>query len=124
MSTAEVEGKTEEGQDEEKKRLALEVKIDSPSACERHVTVTVAKDDVQRYIGEALNDLMPKADLPGFRPRGAPRKLVETRFKEQITDQVKGKILMDTLGQLSDGQRFTAISEPDSKMDSVQRTDD
>jgi len=68
MSTAEVEGKTEEGQDEEKKRLALEVKIDSPSACERHVTVTVAKDDVQRYIGEAFNDLMPKAELPGFRP--------------------------------------------------------
>ena len=27
-------------------RLNLEVKIESPSACERHVTVTVAREDV------------------------------------------------------------------------------
>jgi trigger factor len=124
MSTAEVEGKPEEGQEEEKQRLGLDVKIDSPSACERHVTVTVAKDDVQRYINEAFNDLMPKAELPGFRPGRAPRKLVETRFKEQITDQVKGKILMDSLTQLSDDHQFTAISEPDFDMDSVQFPED
>src|SRR3954451_14581997 len=124
MSTAEVEGKTEEGQDEEKKRLALEVKIDQPSACERHVTVTVAKEDVTRYLKEAFDELSPKAELPGFRPGRAPRKLVESRFKEQISDQVKGKILMDSLTQMSDDHQFTAISEPDFNMDSVQLPED
>src|SRR6478672_2679443 len=125
MSTTEVEGQAEEGQEEkEKQRLGLEVKIDSPSACERHVTVTVAKDDVSRYLKDAFNELMPKAELPGFRPGRAPRKLVESRFKEHIADQVKGKILMDSLSQLSDDHQFTAISEPDFKMDSVQLPDD
>src|SRR6187200_2075752 len=125
MSTTEVEGKAEEGQEEkEKQRLALDVKIDSPSACERHVTVTVAKDDVSRYVKDAFNELMPKAELPGFRPGRAPRKLVETRFKEHVGDQVKGKLLMDSLSQLSDEQKFTAISEPDFDMASVQLPDD
>src|SRR3954463_6308766 len=125
MSTTEVEGQAEEGQEEtEKQRLSLEVKIDSPSACERHVTVTVAKDDVSRYVTEAFNELMPKAELPGFRPGRAPRKLVESRFKEHIGDQVKGKILMDSLTQLSDDHQFTAISEPDFNMDSVQLPED
>src|SRR6476660_2673868 len=128
MSTTEVKGqtdeeKTEEGQ-EEKKRLSLEVKIDKPSACERHVTVTIAKDDVTRYVKEQFDELMPKAELPGFRPGRAPRKLVESRFKEHIADQVKGKLLMDSLSQMSDEHQFTAISEPDFDMDSVQLPDD
>src|SRR6478609_7190087 len=125
MSTTEteVENPAEEGQ-EEKTRLALDVKIDKPSACERHVTVTVAHEDVDRYLKEAFNDLMPKAELPGFRPGRAPRKLVESRFKEHIADQVKGKILMDSLSQLSDDHQFTAISEPDFDIDSVQLPED
>jgi trigger factor len=126
MSTTEVEGQAEEGQEEEKEkaRLALDVKIDKPSACERHVTVTVAQEDVSRYLKDAFSELMPKAELPGFRPGRAPRKLVESRFKEHVADQVKGKILMDSLTQLSDDHQFTAISEPDFNMDSVQLPDD
>jgi trigger factor len=131
MSTTEVEDReggpeAEGAADEaaEKQRLNLDVKIDSPSACERHVTVSIAKDDVDRYVKEAFNELMPKAELPGFRPGRAPRKLVETRFKEHVGDQVKGKLLMDSLTQLSDDQKFTAISEPDFDMASVQLPDD
>jgi trigger factor len=122
MSTTEteVENPAEEAKEEEKQRLALDVKIDQPSACERHVTVTVAHEDVDRYLKDAFNELMPKAELPGFRPGRAPRKLVESRFKEHVADQVKGKILMDSLSQLSDDHQFTAISEPDFKMDSDQ----
>src|SRR5688572_5178027 len=137
MSTTEVEGKPEEGQQEnvaaeagaeagseEKQRLTLDVKIDKPSACERHITVSVAQDDVARYLKEAFNDLMPKAELPGFRPGRAPRKLVESRFKDHVADQVKGKILMDSLSQMSDDHQFTAISEPDFNIDSVQLPSD
>ena len=128
MSTTEVddqEGQApDEGQEKEKPRLDLEVKIEKPSACERHVTVTIAKPDVDRYVKEAFDELAPKAELPGFRPGRAPRKLVETRFKEQIADQVKGKLLMDSLSQMSDEHQFTAISEPDFDVDSIQLPDD
>lgn len=130
MSTTEVDeaaGQTDETKAEETKekpRLNLEVKIDKPSACERHVTVTVAKDDVDRYVKEGFDELMPKAELPGFRPGRAPRKLVETRFKEHIADQVKGKLLMDSLTQMSDDHQFTAISEPDFDVDSIQLPDE
>jgi trigger factor len=126
MATTEVddrEGQADEAQ-QEKPRLALDVKIDKPSACQRHVTVTIAKDDVARYLKEAYDELVPKAEVPGFRPGRAPRKLVETRFKENIAGQVKGKLLMDSLEQMSDDHQFTAISEPDFDLDSVQLPDD
>ena len=63
---------TNEGEDTPK--LDLEVKVDSTSSCGRHVTVTVSKDDVTRYVDDAFSELMPTANVPGFRSGRAPAK--------------------------------------------------
>ena len=109
----------ESAEAKEKPKLTLEVKIDKPGACQRHVTVTVAREDVDRYLTEAFDELKPKAEVPGFRPGHAPRKLVETRFKDQVSNQVKGSLLMDSLSQVSDEYEFSAISEPDFDLNAV-----
>jgi trigger factor len=46
----------------------LEVKVESPSSCQRHVTITVSRQDIDRYLNEEYDDLLPKAEVPGFRP--------------------------------------------------------
>jgi trigger factor len=109
---------------EEAQKLSLEVNVESPGACQRHVTVTIARADVDRYLEKAFDELMPKAEVPGFRPGRAPRKLVQSRFKEQVEDQVKGSLLTDSLGQVSDEHEFSAISEPDFDFDAVTIPDD
>ena len=103
----------------EPKKLELEVKVDSTSSCGRHVTVTVSKADVVRYFDEAFSELMPKASVPGFRSGRAPRKLVENRFRGEVTDQVKGKLLMDSMTQVTTEADFAAISEPDFDFEAV-----
>jgi trigger factor len=108
----------------EKPKLQMEIKVDKPSACERHVVVSIAREDVDRYLKEAYDELVPKAEVPGFRPGRAPRKLVESRFKESVVERVKGKLLMDSLTQMGDEQEFSAISEPDFDFDSIQMPDD
>jgi trigger factor len=105
-------------------RLNLDVKIESPSACERHVTVTVSREDVDRYLDEAYSEMMGSAAVPGFRVGRAPRKLVESRFKDEIGEKIKGSLLMDSLSQISEEQSFTAISEPDLKLDAIEVPDD
>jgi trigger factor len=109
---------------QEKPKIQMEVKIDKPSACERHVTVSISREDVERYLKEAYDELVPKAEVPGFRPGRAPRKLVESRFEEHVAEQVKGKLLMDSLTQMGDEQQFSAISEPDFDFDSIQMPTD
>ncbi|HYO24639.1 MAG TPA: trigger factor [Lacipirellulaceae bacterium] len=108
----------------EAERLNLDVKIESPSACERHVTVTVSREDVDRYLDEAYSELMATAAVPGFRVGRAPRKLVESRFKDEIGEKIKGSLLMDSLSQISEDQSFTAISEPELKLDAIEVPDD
>jgi trigger factor len=108
-----------EGEDEPR-RLNLDVQIASPSACERHVTVTVSREDVDRYLDEAYSDVMSTAAVPGFRIGRAPRKLVESRYRDEIGEKIKGSLLMDSLTQISEEQSFTAISEPDLNLDAIE----
>jgi trigger factor len=120
IDTAQGEAAQVEGSQAEKPKLNLDIKVDKPSACERHVTVTIDRQDVDRYFNEQFDELMPKAEVPGFRPGRAPRKLVESRFRKQVGDQVKGSLLMDCMTQVSEECEFSAISEPDFDFDAVE----
>jgi trigger factor len=104
--------------------LQLTVDVKTPSACERRVTVTIPREDIDRYFDNAYGELMPTAAVPGFRIGRAPRKIVEHRYREQVTDQVKSSLLMDSLGQISDDKQFTAISEPNFDLEAVEVPDD
>lgn len=120
MSSADTDvNEATEAAADEKAKLSLEVKIDKPSACERHVTVSIAREDIERYYNEAFDELVPKAELPGFRAGKAPRRLVEKQFRDRVQDQVKGKLLMDSMAQVSEECDFSAISEPDFDFDAV-----
>jgi len=105
---------------EEEQRLNLEVEVASPSACERHVTVTVSREDIDRYMNDAFSEMMPSANIPGFRIGRAPRKLVESKFKKEIGEQIKGSLLLASLEQISEDESFTAISEPDLNLDAIE----
>jgi trigger factor len=94
-------------------KINLSIKVDSPSACQRHITVTIPRDDIERYYNKAFSELMTSASVPGFRAGRAPRKLVEARFRKEVSDQVKGSLLMDSMTQITEDEKFSAISEPD-----------
>ncbi|MEN1678238.1 MAG: trigger factor [Planctomycetota bacterium] len=104
-------------------RLDLIVDIQSPSACERHVVVTVSRADIDRYFDDAYGGMVDEAQVPGFRQGKAPRPLVEKRFKKEASEQVKSSLLMDSLTQISEESEFAAISEPDLNLDAVEVPD-
>ncbi|MBX7167138.1 MAG: trigger factor [Pirellulales bacterium] len=102
-----------ESENAEPEKLSLDVKIDARGACQRHITVTVSREDVDRYLDRAFGELRQTALVPGFRAGRAPRRLVEQRFRKDVADQVKGSLLMDSLGQVTEEHNLAAISEPD-----------
>jgi len=100
------------------------VKIDDRSACERHITVTVAREDIDRYLNKEFSELMPAAHVPGFRPGHAPRKLVENRFRKDVVGRVKGSLLMDSLEQIHKDYDLSAIGEPELDLATVDVPDE
>jgi trigger factor len=113
MSTEKNAPELEDEQAEEPQKLDLSIKVATPSACQRHVTVTIKREEIERYYDKAFSDLMTSANVPGFRSGRAPRKLVEARFRKEVADQVKGSLLMDSMTQITEDENFSAISEPD-----------
>ena len=100
-------------------KLDLNLDINETSSCGRHVTVTVPRSDIEKYYQKQFDDIVPKAELPGFRTGKAPRNLIEKKFRKQVADQVKGALLMDSLSQISSSEVFSAISEPDLDYEQV-----
>ena len=113
-----------EVQEQETPKLNLSVDVDETSACGRHVTVTVPRDEIERYFSIQFDELVPKAEVPGFRPGKAPRKLVEKKFRSQLADRVKGQLIMDSLAQVNETEDFSAISEPDLDYEKVKIPDE
>jgi trigger factor len=109
---------TEESPD--KAPLQLEVTVEKPQACLREVVVSIPRAEVDRYLKEAYDELVPEAQVPGFRSGRAPRKLVEKQFKDKIEERVKGSLLMDSLSQVTEQADFSAIGEPDFDYESIE----
>ncbi len=109
---------------EETQKLHLDVRIEPRSACQRHITVTIPREDIDRYFDEAFRELMPTANVPGFRPGRAPRALVEQRYRKEVKEQVKGSLLMDALTQVTEQENLAAISEPDIDVMAVELPDE
>ena len=99
--------------------LKLDVAIDTLSACERRVRVSIPREDIDRYRDEAIGEMMPAALLPGFRPGRAPRRLVSSRFKSELSDQIRSKLLADAMTQVSEQQKLSPISEPELDVNAV-----
>jgi trigger factor len=99
--------------------LDLDVAIEEVSTCQRRIKVTVPRADIDRYRDEAIKDLMPTALLPGFRPGRAPRELVSSRFKTELADQIRSKLVTDSMTQVSESGKLAPISEPDLDLGAV-----
>lgn len=104
--------------------LKLDMTVESPQACLRHVVVTIPREEIERYLKKEYDELVPEAQVPGFRAGRAPRKLVEKQFKDRVVDRVKGALLMDSLSQITDEAEFSAISEPDFDYESIDLPED
>ena len=60
----------------ERPPLKLDVAIDKVSTCQRKVRVSIPREDIARYHAECIGEMVPTAQLPGFRPGRAPKALV------------------------------------------------
>lgn len=109
---------------EESQRLDLDISVDERGSCERHITVSVSREDIDRYFDKEFSEIMTTAQVPGFRSGRAPRKLVESRFRKDVSEKVKNELLMDSLSQVNEEEEFSAISEPDIDPEAVKLPDE
>src|SRR6516164_4008074 len=103
-----------EGAEEEKKeeKLHQAVEIIDTGPCKKHIKVTVERKDIDARFDEKIAEMVKDTEVPGFRPGKAPRKVIVRRFHKEVSDQIKGQILLASLEQLADEHDIAPLSPP------------
>ncbi len=115
------EGETTEGAtatpaataEEQPKKLHQTVEITDVGPCKKHIKVTVDRKDIDARFDEKVAEIMPEANVAGFRPGKAPRNLVVRRFRKDVGDQVKTEVLLASLEQLAEDHDVAPLAPPD-----------
>src|SRR5262245_34914564 len=107
---------TGEGGDDQQKapvKLQQSVEMRDIGPCRKHIKVTVARGAIEDRLKEKFSDLVKKSNVAGFRPGKAPRKVIERRFKTEVSNEVKTEVLLASLEQLAEEQDIAPLSSPD-----------
>jgi trigger factor len=101
-------------------RMSLLVDIQNAGPCKKHVRVQVPRGDIDYFFNDVVKDLVSSAAVPGFRTGHVPRKLIEKRFKKEVDEQVRQKVLTQSLQQLGEEHKLDAINEPELDVENLE----
>src|SRR5690349_1731849 len=91
-----------EGEEKKPQKLHQNVEMRDVGPCKKHIKVTVERGDIDARLGEKFSELVADANVAGFRPGKAPRKIIERRFQKDVGHQVKTEVLLASLEQLAE----------------------
>ncbi len=94
-------------------KLQQNVEIRDVGPCKKHIKVTVERKDIDDRFSEKISELVSDANVSGFRPGKAPRRIVERRYHKEVADQVKSEVLLASLQQLAEDHDIAPLSAPD-----------
>jgi trigger factor len=93
-------------------KLPQSVEMKDVGPCKKHIKVTVERDAIDKRLNEKFSELVVDANVAGFRPGKAPRKVVERRFHKDVADQVKAEVMMASLEQLGEDYDVAPLAPP------------
>jgi trigger factor len=88
------------------------VKVEDAGPGTKKISVEIPAERIASKLEESFKELRSSAQLPGFRPGHAPRKLVEKKFASDIRDQVRRQLISESYGQAIEKNSLNIIGEP------------
>lgn len=107
----------EEKQDQE---IKYDVKIEDVGPCKKKVTVTIPEEAIVKATDEQYEAFRKEAQVPGFRPGRAPRRLLEKRFGKEAETQVKLKLLAQASESAVKDNEINLLRDPDIDHEKIE----
>jgi trigger factor len=106
--------------EEKAKKLEQTVEMKDVGPCRKHVKVTVDRKAIDERLKDKFGELVHNANVPGFRPGKAPSRLVQRRYRTEVSGQVKTEVLLASLEQLADETDLAPLSPPNIDPDRIE----
>ena len=103
------EGKEKEFEFAEEPTFTIDYKGD----CAYEVKVSIGPANMEKQSGELFDKLQTEAQVPGFRPGRAPRRLIEKRFGKAVRGDATEKLVGAAFAKLVKNENLKPIQWPD-----------
>jgi len=100
-------------QADQAEKVEQSVSLEDVGPARKKITIEVPESRIQEKLTENLNDLQEQAVLPGFRRGRAPKRLIEKRFGEDIREEVKQRIVNESMEQAVEENNLRILGEAD-----------
>ena len=106
------EEETGEKSDQDKLKEAIEVATEDVGTLRKKLTITIPREQIDENLGKQFGDLSRDALIPGFRKGRAPRRLIEKRFGNEVSDQAVSQFLGSGYLAAVDKEDLKVIGDP------------
>jgi len=98
----------------------MEFQIDPVGPCKKRISVKIPSARVTEEFDKSYRNLAKSVPIPGFRQGKAPRKLVEKRFGEQVTQEVRTALLGAAFEEAVEKNKLAPIAEPVLDLEKIE----
>jgi trigger factor len=119
-ATEAAEPGTQSGETDAKHRMSMQVEVEPIGPCRKHVRIRIPRSDIEHYQQAAVKEISDSAAVPGFRVGHVPLKLIERRYRKELSDQVRQRIVLESLEQLAEDKVLDPIGQPELDVESLQ----
>ena len=91
----------------------LNVELLDLEPCKKQLRFNLPAEDVNAAFKEVTQQFQKEANISGFRKGKAPLGKVETRFKQQIEEETKKKLLNDSYRKGIEDNQLKPVLDPE-----------
>jgi trigger factor len=90
----------------------MKVEVESVDRVRKNIEVILDDEKVNELRNEIYEQLKKQARVKGFRPGKAPRSILQSLYKDYVDDELKKKIVEETMGDALMETNVAPVSEP------------
>lgn len=90
----------------------MQVTVEITSGLGRRINIMVPEQEVVEKVNKQLNKIIQTANLPGFRPGKAPRRLIEERYGDSVRREALGDLIQTSLTTAIEQEKLKPAGMP------------
>ncbi len=98
----------------------MEFQIEPIGPCRKRISVKIPSARVTEEFDKSYRNLAKSVPIPGFRQGKAPRKLVEKRYGEQVTGEVREALLGAAFEEAVQKNKLAPIADPEIDVEKIE----
>jgi len=102
----------------------MRVSVENASQIERRMTVAVPADEMESEIATRLVKLARSVKMPGFRPGKVPKHLVESRYGNQLLEEVASDLINNSYRDALGKEGLVPAGNPEIETSKIERGSD